>query len=126
MTNRADPDQLASSEANWSGSTLFAKTGHVVFSKRRVKNFFIISHKKRLSKAVLMSTCNIFFFFFFFFCRVIKNINHVSSVLILRIEVKTVLSLPYIFSVLSGLVGCASGWWSGCRFDPCQVSNILL
>ena len=42
MTNRAAPDQLASnwssSEANWSGSTLFAKTGHVVFSKRRVKN----------------------------------------------------------------------------------------
>ena len=29
MTNSADPDQLASS--------LFAKTGHVVFSKRRVK-----------------------------------------------------------------------------------------
>ena len=26
-----------SSEANWSVSTLFAKTGHVVFSKRRVK-----------------------------------------------------------------------------------------
>ena len=36
MTNSADPDQLASSEANWSGPTLFAKTGHVVFSKRRV------------------------------------------------------------------------------------------
>ena len=36
MTNSVDPDQLASSEANWSGSTLFAKTGHVVFSKRRV------------------------------------------------------------------------------------------
>ena len=32
MTNRADPDQLASS-----GSTLFAKTEHVLFSKRRVK-----------------------------------------------------------------------------------------
>ena len=32
MTNSADPDQLASS-----GSTLFAKTGHGVFSKRRVK-----------------------------------------------------------------------------------------
>ena len=26
MTNSADPDQLASSEANWSGSTQFAKT----------------------------------------------------------------------------------------------------
>ena len=37
MINSADPDQLASSEANWSGSTLFAKTGYVVFSKRRVK-----------------------------------------------------------------------------------------
>ena len=37
MTNSADPDQLASSEANWSGSTLFAKTWHVVFCKRRVK-----------------------------------------------------------------------------------------
>ena len=31
MTNSADPDQLAS------GSMLFAKTGHVMFSKRRVK-----------------------------------------------------------------------------------------
>ena len=29
MANSTDPDQLASSEANWSGSTLFAKAGHV-------------------------------------------------------------------------------------------------
>ena len=29
MENSADPDQLASSEANWSGSTLFAKLGHI-------------------------------------------------------------------------------------------------
>ena len=29
MTNSADPDQLASSEANWSGATLFAKTGYI-------------------------------------------------------------------------------------------------
>ena len=29
MTNRADPDQLASEEANWSGSTLFAKAGYI-------------------------------------------------------------------------------------------------
>ena len=27
MVNSADPDQLASSEANWSGSTLFANAG---------------------------------------------------------------------------------------------------
>ena len=36
FTSSADPDQLASSEANWSGSTLFVKTGHVMFSKRRI------------------------------------------------------------------------------------------
>ena len=29
MPNSVDPDQLASEEANWSGSTLFAKEGHM-------------------------------------------------------------------------------------------------
>ena len=29
MANSADPDQLASSEANWSVSTLLAKTGYI-------------------------------------------------------------------------------------------------
>ena len=29
MPNSADPDQLASSEANWSWSTLFAKAGEM-------------------------------------------------------------------------------------------------
>ena len=29
MTNGVDLDQLASSEANWSGSTLFAKAGYI-------------------------------------------------------------------------------------------------
>ena len=29
MANSADTDQLASSEANWSGSTLFAKAGYI-------------------------------------------------------------------------------------------------
>ena len=29
LINYADPDQLASSEANWSGSTLFAKPMHI-------------------------------------------------------------------------------------------------
>ena len=29
MGNSADPDQLASSEANWSGSALFAKAGYI-------------------------------------------------------------------------------------------------
>ena len=29
MANSADPDQLASSEANWSGSALFAKVWYI-------------------------------------------------------------------------------------------------
>ena len=29
MANSADPDQLASSEANWSGPTLFAKARYI-------------------------------------------------------------------------------------------------
>ena len=45
MTNNADPDQLASSEANSSGFILFAKTGHEVFSKRRVAHFSLYSSR---------------------------------------------------------------------------------
>ena len=29
MANSVDPDQLDSEEANWSGSTLFAKAGYI-------------------------------------------------------------------------------------------------
>ena len=29
MANSVDPDQLASEEANWSGSTLFAEVEHI-------------------------------------------------------------------------------------------------
>ena len=29
MANSADPGQLASEEASWSGSTLFAKAGYI-------------------------------------------------------------------------------------------------
>ena len=37
MANSADPDQLASSDANWSGSTLFAKTGYIWVQQDKVK-----------------------------------------------------------------------------------------
>ena len=33
MANSADPDQLASYEANWTGSTLFAKAGRIWFQQ---------------------------------------------------------------------------------------------
>ena len=53
MANSADPDQLASSEANWSGSTLFAKAGYI-----RVQQDKYI----RVSKAI---ADNILFLFIF-------------------------------------------------------------
>ena len=33
MTKSADPDQLASEEANWSGSALFAEEGYIGVQK---------------------------------------------------------------------------------------------
>ena len=39
MANSADPDQLASSEANWSGSTLFAKAGFIWVQQDKGFNF---------------------------------------------------------------------------------------
>ena len=37
MANSADLNQLASSEANWSGSTLFAKAGYIRVQQDKVK-----------------------------------------------------------------------------------------
>ena len=42
MANSADPDQLASSEANCSGSTLFAKAGHVQLQWRQIKSIKVV------------------------------------------------------------------------------------
>ena len=38
MTNSAKPDQLASSEANWSGSTLLKKAGHILVKQDKGKD----------------------------------------------------------------------------------------
>ena len=35
MANSVGPDQLASSEANWSGSTLFANAGYIQVQQDR-------------------------------------------------------------------------------------------
>ena len=39
--NSADSDQFASSEANWSGSKLFSKAGHIQVQQDGLKNFVI-------------------------------------------------------------------------------------
>ena len=43
MTNSADPDQLADLDLQ------FAKTGHVVFSKRRVKRLYLLNRSMEVS-----------------------------------------------------------------------------
>ena len=50
MANSADPDQLASLEANWSGSTLFAKQGISGFSRTRVNGEQVYSHSPSYPK----------------------------------------------------------------------------
>ena len=42
MANSADPDQLASEEANWSGSSLFAKAGHIQVQKDKGHGLFLL------------------------------------------------------------------------------------
>ena len=41
MANSADPDQLAFSEANWSGSTLFAKAGYILVQQEKPQVKFV-------------------------------------------------------------------------------------
>ena len=43
MENSRDPDQLASSEASWSGSTLFSKEDISRFNRTRIKERFVSS-----------------------------------------------------------------------------------
>ena len=68
MTNSAEPDHLASSETNRSGSTLFAKTGHVMKRrlileiKAKMKQSSILLLKQALSKnmrRVKMYQCSV-------------------------------------------------------------------
>ena len=59
MANSADPDQLASSEANWSGSTLFAKTGHIWVSRTRVKILGGMSNSVDADQIAVRSSCTV-------------------------------------------------------------------
>ena len=47
MANSVDQDQLASSEANWSGSQLFAKAGYIQVQQDQRK-LFLCSSKFRV------------------------------------------------------------------------------
>ena len=55
MANSADPDQLASSEANWSGSTLFAKAGYIQVQQDK--------GKETKHKIIIMKSHTLFYIF---------------------------------------------------------------
>ena len=50
MTNSADSDQLASLEANWSESTLFAKAGHIRVQQDKGQPVLMKRPKKKKKK----------------------------------------------------------------------------
>ena len=70
MANSADPDQLASSEANWSGSTLFAKAGYILAQQDKGWLFvcWVILH-------AFWSSVDFFFFQNWFF----QNLSGIPS-----------------------------------------------
>ena len=61
MTNSADPDQLASSEANWSGSALFAK-GMSCLAREGLIFFYVLN--TQMNKLKMHDFFSFFFFFF--------------------------------------------------------------
>ena len=50
MTNSADPDQFASEEANWSGSTLFAWAGQKNNPALNLGHFVSASVKRKVTE----------------------------------------------------------------------------
>ena len=61
MANSADPDQLASSEANWSGSTLFAKAGYIGVQqdKGSIKYFNCLRQSSLVMQAEFWVQCSL-------------------------------------------------------------------
>ena len=59
MTNSGDSDQLASVEANWSGSTLFAKEVMSGFSRTRVKRRFHDNQIVIIANFVIVSSASL-------------------------------------------------------------------
>ena len=58
MASSADPGQLASSEANWSGSALFANQGISGFSRTRVKEILVYVQSTQKLKKLLSRRIN--------------------------------------------------------------------
>ena len=59
MANSADPDQLASLEAIWSGSALFAKAGYI--QVQQDKGYCFLFEKKKKIKNPYLEWCYFIF-----------------------------------------------------------------
>ena len=80
MANSADPDQLASSEANWSGSTLFAKAGYIWVQQDKDltqnlnQTVYLFQSKSNISYKISILNVKILVNFFFFFWNILLNL----------------------------------------------------
>ena len=101
MPNRADSDQLASSEANWSGSTLFVNAGYIPAQQNQDLEPAINSFSTEHSKAVPLLQ------FFFVFALVGSYVAFVLS-----------LFVPHLFFFWCPRKNCAScdSWVSSLIF----------
>ena len=91
MINSADLDQLASPEANWSGSTLFAKTGHIWFQQDKV---YPLKPQSQLQQTT------IWFFFIFQRKKVLTfHVNHLPAKDKKKLRIKI---LEYLVQILLG------------------------
>ena len=105
MTNSADPDQLASSEANWSGSTLFAKTACRVQQEKGELNFTLTDSFISLSWTRMTTLTGVSYHILV--CRFDINFNKV-------------LLFSWFFTVMHKI------FWSWMYETLCGKSNSLL
>ena len=97
MANSADPDQLASSEANWSGSTLFAKAGYI----RLQQDYYLFN----------ISGKDVFCLAFYFKWKYFVLIDHILSETIFRFCFCVLFSNFY-----SKIKFTAKNWSNLCNF----------
>ena len=100
MTNSADPDQLASSEANWSGSTLFAKTGHWGSARPGLMHIapfrIVLFHHKHILWVLLLMNTTMYVLW-----RKKKTIS-LGNYLIKRYDLSSILRSEFLGLILIG------------------------
>ena len=82
MENSADPDELAFSEVDWSGSTLFAKAGHMRVQPDQgyVTNCKVIRCSKHIREGFWLKIYNISLSAFFLYTVIVLGLRTKQNV----------------------------------------------